>query len=264
MITLDRYTAASPLRRVDPLVKLSFALPPLLLCLWADRIALSLLVLLAMGAATVFAGRVSARIFIGLLALPLAFLFAGAAGVAVDFSPDPDRFAVAMPVGGVYAGLTASGLDRAFRLFFRAMGSVSCMYFIALTTPPETLFHAARRLRVPELLIEMAGLVYRFLFILLDSAGRIRLAQESRLGYVDLQASFRSLAVLSSALFLIAARRADECYTALECRGYEGTLRVLHEPCERPRSFLLLLAGVHGLLAVAILLIWRYPEMFPW
>ena len=70
-------------------------------------------------------------------------------------------------------------------------------------------------------------LIYRFIFVLTETASRIRLAQESRLGYQGLRRSLSSLGTLASMVFLRAWRKADRVYTALESRGYSGSLVTL-------------------------------------
>ena len=70
-------------------------------------------------------------------------------------------------------------------------------------------------------------LIYRFIFVLTETASRIRLAQESRLGYQGLRRSLSSLGTLASIVFLRAWRKADRVYTALESRGYSGSLVTL-------------------------------------
>lgn len=264
MIVADRYAAASGLRGIDPVLKLWFVLPLLFLCLLTDCAVFSSVVLLAVGVVTVTAGKVPVRVFAGMMLFPLAFLLAGVAGVALDFGHDPEQFLTSLRIFGGYAGVTGVGLQKAIHLFFKAMGSVSCMYFIALTTPFDMLLHAAERLRVPFLVVEMAGLLYRFLFILLDTARAMRLAQESRLGYGTVSASFRSLSALFSTLFLHAIKHSEASFNALECRGYGGVIRVLREPYTAPRSFYLLMGVVYGLLSVVLWYCVIYLKSWSW
>ena len=86
---------------------------------------------------------------------------------------------------------------------------------------------ALERMHVPHLLVELMELIYRFIFVLTETASRIRLAQESRLGYQGVRRSLSSLGTLASMVFLRAWRKADRVYTALESRGYSGSLVTL-------------------------------------
>ena len=53
-------------------------------------------------------------------------------------------------------------------------------------------------------------LIYRFIFVLLETAQAMRLAQEARLGYSSWGRWLRSVGMLASNLFLRANTRADE------------------------------------------------------
>ena len=118
-------------------------------------------------------------------------------------------------------------LAAAAALFFRALGAVGAMYFLALNTPVTDLTMCLGRLHVPRLLVELMELIYRFIFVLSETASNIRIAQESRLGYQGLGRSLSSLGTLISVVFLRAWRKADRVYTALESRGYANRLATL-------------------------------------
>ena len=107
------------------------------------------------------------------------------------------------------------------------MGAVACMYFLTLNTPVTDVTMALEKLHVPRLLVELMELIYRFIFVLAETAANIRIAQESRLGYQGLRRSISSLGTLISMVFLRAWRKADRVYTALESRGYANHLTTL-------------------------------------
>jgi cobalt/nickel transport system permease protein len=258
MITPDYYAARSPLRRIDPSMKLFFALPLLGLCLWADSITLSLLLLLLMGSVLVLKGAVPLRVFVLSHLLPGSFLLTTIISISFDMADHPESFLLSFPVGTRYAGLTASGLLVAAHLFFKTIGSVSCLYFISLSTPLTDLALSAEKLGVPKLMIEMTGLVYRFLFILLETMETMITAQQSRLGYAGVAASYRSLGALSSTLFVQACRRSDEIYNALESRGYNGQISVLRHPFEKHTGGYPLIIAIHALLLAAALFLKQF------
>ena len=80
---------------------------------------------------------------------------------------------------------------------------------------------------MPKLLVELMELIYRFIFVLAETASNIRLAQESRLGYQG----FRPVGELPGHPglhgVLRAWRKGQSIYTALESRGYTGSLTTL-------------------------------------
>jgi cobalt/nickel transport system permease protein len=85
---------------------------------------------------------------------------------------------------------------------------------------------------VPKLIVELMGLIYRSIFVLLETADTMFTAQNSRLGYSDLKSGYRSLAALASTLFIRAYKKSDQLYIALESRGYDGEINVLEEQIE--------------------------------
>ena len=86
-----------------------------------------------------------------------------------------------------------------------------------------------RRWHVPVLFVELMTLVYRFIFVLLETTQAMRTAQEARLGYSSVGRWLRSVGMLASNLYLRANTRATNLFTALSARGYTGDLK-----CCRP------------------------------
>ncbi|MBK8050041.1 MAG: hypothetical protein IPK16_24835 [Anaerolineales bacterium] len=80
---------------------------------------------------------------------------------------------------------------------------------------------------MPEFLIDVMTVMYRFVFVLLETLGRIATAQDSRLGYVNRRRAMNSAALLGSQLFVTTFRRSQRLQTALDSRGYNNSLRVL-------------------------------------
>ena len=110
-----------------------------------------------------------------------------------------------------------------------ALSAVSCLYFLSLNTTMTDILGVFRKLHVPELMIELMLLIYRFIFVLLETASAITTAQKSRLGNRNYRTKVRAFGSMGSALFIQAFRRANALYDAMESRCYDGTIRVLSE-----------------------------------
>lgn len=223
----DRYAYQSRLRRVSPMPKLLLTAVSLVLCLCCDSIAVGLATLAGMGVLTRLLGGLSPRVYLHFLKIPLAFLLIGSITILIHSYPEGTAVLAAVPVGGRLWGFDAAALRQASTLFCKAMGAVACMYFLTLNTPVTDVTMALEKLRVPRLLVELMELIYRFIFVLSETAGSIRTAQASRLGYQGLRRSLSSLGTMASLVFLRAWRRADRIYAALESRGYAGSLTTL-------------------------------------
>jgi cobalt/nickel transport system permease protein len=206
-----------------------------------------------MMALTLGVARTPVRVYLRLLLVPILFLSTGLIAVAFSVTVDPPPEGNWVELWGVSLGSTEAGLATARDIFWRVLGSVSCLYFLILSTPMVDIIGLLRRLRVPVLFLEVMALVYRFMFVLSETALAIRQAQALRLGYVTFGATYRSLAGLAANLLLRAYKRAHVLHIALLVRGYDGQLDVLEAPRRlSPGNLLLSVVVGTGLLLLAI------------
>jgi cobalt/nickel transport system permease protein len=200
----------------------------------------SLLVgLTAVGLALGPAG-VPARTFLRAVRLPVAFVAVGALTAVVSVSGD-----------GV--GWAPDAAARAGSLAGHALAGGAAVLLLATTTPMSDLLPALRRLRVPAAVVEVAALVYRLLFVLLESLRTIREAQTARMGHSSLRRSYRSSGMLAAAVLTRSWDRARRLQEGLAGRGMETGLRVLPEVLPSSRAFLACsAAGLAALTAVGV------------
>lgn len=250
----DRYAYASRLRRVDPIPKLCVAGVVSAVCLCCPGIAVGLSTLAVMSALTLGLGGLRPKVLLHFFTVPLAFLLLGCVTIVVESRPLGSEMLLAIRVGERLWGLSPTAPAVAGGIFCKAMGVISATYFLALNTPITDLCLALERLRVPRLFVELMELIYRFVFVLGDAAGRIRVAQESRLGYTGLRRGLHSAGVLASMVFLRAWRQGDRVYAALESRGYTGALATLPNHYQGGRTLYLWGLGVVGVQLLSLCL----------
>ncbi|PFG17887.1 cobalt/nickel transport system permease protein [Propionicimonas paludicola] len=160
--------------------------------------------------------------------LPLVSILIGVATVAVSVSW----------ADGLRLEVTDAGTAAAVQLAVRALAATLAMFTLACSTPMIDLLAGLRRLRVPDPLIEIAALIYRFSAGLLDSASAIHAAQDARLGFVNRTATMRSASMGVAALFLRSWDRARRLEDGLAGRGYTDALRTLEPARRRSSGFL--------------------------
>lgn len=255
---IDAYAYANKLRWVHPAEKIVFAGVTIALCLASGSL---LVCLLALGMVTLVVTRgagIPLHAFWHFVRLPLGFIIIGVLTVAIVGVPADGAGSVAsLPVGPWRIGATPGSLAQAGRILAVSLASVSCTLFLALTTPMVDLTEQLRRWHVPVLFIELMTLIYRFIFVLLETAAKMHIAQESRLGYSTWRRTLRSVGMLASNLYLRANARASALFTALSARGYTGELRVLRsEPVWSARN-VRLIALADGLLLLVALTVRR-------
>ena len=225
---MDRLAFTSKLKGEDPLEKLFYIVLTLFVCIWADNLLISCMVIIVNIFLSYFKGGLPLSSILKTFKAPLTFLFLGVITVAFEFGNSPD-YLWKMEIFGIYVGFHNASLLKATHLFFKALGAVSCLFFLSLNTPFKDILSALERLKLPRLFLDLSELIYRFIFTLLGTADKIYLAQASRQGYGSFVQSYKSMGLLIASVFTKAYKRSDDVYEALLSRGYEGDLKVLQE-----------------------------------
>lgn len=227
MINIDCYAYSNNLKKVHPLEKSLFAMLTMVVCLTSPTVVTPLIVLAFMAGGIVFRAGIPIRVFVNLMLVPLSFLFISILTIAFSISTNPSGFWFAQTINGLTIGTRYPDLITAIHLFLKSIGAVSCLYFLALTTPITEIITLLHKMKVPVIITELMVLIYRFIFVFMETAITIRRAQSSRLGYISMKSSYRSLSRLFSALLGKVFVKSQELYNAMAARGYTGEIRVL-------------------------------------
>lgn len=241
MIIVDKLCYQSKLRYVNPMEKFFFAVITLIMCIVSRSVFMGFAVLVLNRVLTVKIGGISGRRYSRLMLIPLVFLILSTLAIIVNFSHYPlDAFSI--PVGNIYITGSWAGLMKAVQLIITAMASVSCLYFLSLNTTMTDIIEVNRKLRCPELIIEMMMLIYRYIFLMLDIAYNIMTSQNARLGNKDMKTSVKSFGAMGQVLFIRSMKRSRALYDAMEARCYDGVINVLTENKALSRRNILLIA----------------------
>lgn len=251
MLLIDKLSYQSKLRYVNASEKLVYALLTLVLCVLSRSVKVAVLVFAVNGVLTVGKGGIPFFRYIKLLMIPLAFLAAGTVAVMINVSRIPmDAFA--LPAGEWYITGSCEGIRRGLSLCVTALSAVSSLYFLSLNTVMTDILCACRKLHFPSLLTELMLLIYRFIFVLFETASSITVSQQSRLGNRSFKTRIRSFGKLGSSLFILALKRSGALYDAMESRCYDGSIRVLsrEQPAKGGEIAVIALYGA------ALVLVW--------
>lgn len=251
MMNIDKYAYSSKLKNINPLEKMSFALLTLFVCLFSNNYIVSILTILLMSFLTIRVGRTNPKVFLKLMTIPISFLIIGILTIVISYSKSNESFLFSFRFFSGWIGVSKAGIFQGLNMFLKVIGSLSCLYFISLSTPMIDVISVLAKLKVPSFLIELTSLVYRFIFIILETSEMMFISQNSRLGYRDIKTSYKSLGALASTLFIRSFKRANDLYTALEARGYNGELRVIEEEVEK-RNYIYILAILINLIFIGI------------
>lgn len=242
MSPVDRAAQLNRWRHRSLTEKAVLALGMLLLAIALPPWPAAPLVAAAMTAAALIGARVPPRVWLACLAAPLGFLLVGVASLLVRID-----------AGGI--GLAPGGMAAAAGLAARSLAALTCLLFLALTTPATDLIGGLRRLGLPAEIAEVALLMYRFLFLLAETAAAMDAAQAARLGHAGLRRRLRSLGLLIAALLPRALDRARRLEIGLAARGWDGEMPILARPAAVSRSGLALVLAVEAATAAAGILL---------
>ncbi|MFZ5647636.1 MAG: cobalt ECF transporter T component CbiQ [Bacillota bacterium] len=229
MLSIDQYAYTNRLSSAHPGEKFAFATVTMTVCLASDSIATCLAATLLMVSAVIVRAGIPCKFYFKLMTLPLSFLLIGVATVAVSisFSAPDGEYLWGMETGRLWAGVYSGDAEKAALIFFKSQGAVSSLYFLSLTTPVTEINWILRKLKAPAILVELMNLIYRFIFVLAETADKIYTSQSSRLGYKNIRSGYHSFGQLVSNIFLKSYHRSGMLLDTMTARCYTGEIRVL-------------------------------------
>jgi cobalt/nickel transport system permease protein len=143
------------------------------------------------------------------------------------------------------------GLVAGATVFARCL-AIGCLALVLLGTAPlHHTLRAAHKLKVPGVLVLVAGLAYRYAFLLGDELRRVRVALRTR-GFrmKPNRHGYRTVGHVVGAILVRGADRADRVAEAMRCRGFDGTFHsalTFRTTASDIISFAALLAAIVGL-----------------
>jgi cobalt ECF transporter T component CbiQ len=131
---------------------------------------------------------------------------------------------------GLAITVTGEGLDLAALVFLRSFAGLFVMLFFATSTPVPHIFGSLLRIGIPAYIAEMALLLYRYSFMVLELSEQMLNAAGCRLGFSGWQTSMRTTGTLAANLFVRSLEIAERSQNALYSRNFDGSFPVFREP----------------------------------
>lgn len=207
-----------PAQSLDPRVKL-FTLVLLIVIIGLARSIWVLAAIFILILALDLSGRIPPGFFLKrvVLFLPLTAVIALP---ALFITPGEPLWTI-----GARVIITAQGARTAALLLFRVMDSVSLGVLLILTTPWNRILLALRWFRLPPVLVDILGMTYRYIFLLLHTTNAAFLARRSRsLGTLSTGENRRWLARTLATTMSRTQHLGEEVYLAMLSRGYQGEI----------------------------------------
>ncbi len=231
VFSIDFYAYASGIRSWNPKFKAAFAMICLILCIACDNFYVAISSIILMGYITMFMGGLPFRRYLSLMTIPIVFLLFGSFAIAVGFALSPIG-QYNLHLGFFYIYCSDASLREMALLIVKAFGAVSAMYMLTLSTPASEIIAVLRSIHIPKIFVELMSMIYRYIFLMMDTQCRMKNSAESRLGYCDFKTSCLSFGQVASNLLVVSLKKGNTYYQALEARCYDGELLFLEEDKE--------------------------------
>lgn len=208
----------SPLHRLDPRVKLITTLVFIATVVSFDKYSISELIPFVLFPA----------VQISIAGLPVGYLlkkvlwvspFAVLVGI---FNPLMDQD-ILFYIGNI--GISG-GWGSFFSILIRSLLTVTAALVLIATTGFDTLCVALQKLGVPRLFVVQLMFLYRYIFVLMDEAARMVRAISLR-SFNTGAMHFRIFVPMMGHLLLRTLDRAQRIHLAMQCRGFDGHIRVI-------------------------------------
>lgn len=228
-VALDRYIMGqSAVHRADPRVKTGLtlvfivALSSLPVAEWRFIAGFFVIVWTAVAVSQIHPLRIFRRTFV---ALPFIFV-----AVPSVFTRTGEPLA-AWDAGLLTLTPTREGLEFLVTITLKSWIAVTAAVLLSASTRYMDIVAALRWFRIPELLLAVMAMMYRYLFLLLGEAQRMIVARRARSAVIEghraggtLQWRAKVTGHMAGSLFVRTFDRSERVYMAMLARGYSGAV----------------------------------------
>jgi cobalt/nickel transport system permease protein len=226
--SIDFYAYSSKIRHWNSTFKVSLSVLNLILCIVLNNPYVSVAVIVAMAYLTIVKGELPVREYLSILSIPIGFILLGTFTIAIDFSSQPVG-QYNLYLGFCYVFTSHGKLKEMVFLILKVFGAISALQMMTLSTPSSEIISVLRKAHVPKLVVELMSLIYRYIFILIDTYTKMKNSAKSRQGYCDFKTSLYTVGSIAGNMLVISLKKANACYAAMEARCYDGDLIFLEE-----------------------------------
>ena len=124
--------------------------------------------------------------------------------------------------------VTHSGLQVLWNILAKAWLSILSLILLTSTTKIAELLKGLEQLRMPRVMVMILSFMYRYIFVLVDEAMRMKQARDSRNFGGRRLWQLRTIGNMTGTLFIRSYERGERVYAAMLSRGFDGQSRTLN------------------------------------
>lgn len=225
MLLIDKYAYANKLTNSNPYIKFVIVVIALAITTITTSVYINIFILIIMSMLTTVIAGIPLNKYFKLLFIPTTFLMLSILTILISISR-VDIYIWSFEIFNYYVGITQGSLEDAILLSTRVFASMASTFFLGLTTPLNSIIKVLKKILLPNIIIELIVLIYRFIFIFLEEAQEIYTGQEMKFGYSNMKNSFKSTSLLIRSLFTRLMLRYRDMVVVLECKLYDGEFKI--------------------------------------
>lgn len=201
--------------------------------------------------AFVIALRIPLLLFVKRAAVALPFVIM--VGIFVPFLKRESGDSLYPLLGGMLQ-VSSSGLWVLANTALKGALGVAALVTLSAANPFQNVLSGLQWYHAPRVLVQIAGFMYRYLFVISEELHRMARARDAR-GYRGRWLwQARVIGQMIGALFLRSYERAERIYAAMVSRGYDGEIPETALPRPEPAHMFFAAACVAALICVRFLL----------
>ena len=206
------------LTRIDVRVKLFYIISLLAINLWAKNIFIPSL-FLSISFIVLFSIRIPLFAILRSMLIPISFAILI---LIIKGLHEGEKEWISLSIVGCKMTFREEGLRSGLHTCSKVLGGISLVITFSFTTTISRLCAGLKWFRVPNTMVELLALMYRYIFLLFDEVSTMWTAQKSRLGHASWGKTIKSSGTLCGLLIMRAFDRAERTYEAMYVRGYDG------------------------------------------
>lgn len=225
MLLIDKYAYTNRLTNSNPYIKFVISIIALTMATITTSIYINISILIIMSMLTTVVAGIPVKKYFKILFIPIVFLALSILTILISISR-VDIYLWCFGMFNYYVGITKGSIQESILLSTRVLASMTSTFFLGLTTPLNNIIRVLKKAYIPNILIELLVLIYRFIFIFLEEAQEIYTGQEVKFGYSNMINSLKSTGLLIRSLFTRLMFRYRDMVVVLECKLYDGEFKI--------------------------------------
>ena len=224
MLLIDKYAYTNKLRNYPPQAKILIACGGIVISRLMDNLLIDSLVIILMIGLNVLLAKTPIKAYFKTLIIPIGFLLTSIIAIMVSINGDTYIFSLDLSLFQI--GIQKESIFIGVKLLTTVLASLTSIYFLIFTTTIIDIIKVLKKIKLPNIFIELMVLVYRSIFIFLEEANNIYLAQSMKFGYKNNKNSIKSISLLIRNLLTRVFIKHKEMSISLECKLYNGEFKL--------------------------------------